>query len=347
MNKRSVQAIPPVEPDGGPRPQWSVMIPTYNCADYLRHTLESVLAQDPGPDQMQIEVVDDASDCDDPAAVVAEVGQGRVAFFRQQQNVGHVRNFDTCLQRARGHLVHLLHGDDFVLPGFYRKMGAAFEQAPEIGAAFCRHWFVDEQGERVVESALEQTYSGILDDWLQRIATGPRLQTPSIVVRRDVYERHGGFDRRLRFYGEDWEMWARIALYYPFWYETEALAAYRSHSSSLTGHAMKTGKNMEDLRLALETILARIPAETATRLSRVASLNLAGFGLKKALWLMHVGEMNAAAIQVREALKSGVSVRVGAATALASGLWVCKQIGAPLRIGPGSIPHRALRKVLG
>jgi cellulose synthase/poly-beta-1,6-N-acetylglucosamine synthase-like glycosyltransferase len=38
--------IPPV-PEGASRPLWSVMIPTYNCANYLRETLTSVLAQDP------------------------------------------------------------------------------------------------------------------------------------------------------------------------------------------------------------------------------------------------------------------------------------------------------------
>src|SRR5262249_49179546 len=52
--------IPPV-PDGIARPLWSVMIPTFNCASYLRETLRSVLTQDPGRDVMQIEVVDDCS----------------------------------------------------------------------------------------------------------------------------------------------------------------------------------------------------------------------------------------------------------------------------------------------
>jgi glycosyltransferase involved in cell wall biosynthesis len=50
--------VEPRPPDPA-RPLWSVMIPTYNCADYLRETLASVLAQDPGPEEMQIEVVDD------------------------------------------------------------------------------------------------------------------------------------------------------------------------------------------------------------------------------------------------------------------------------------------------
>ena len=67
-------AIPPV-PAGVARPLWSVMIPTYDCAHHLRETLVRVLAQDPGPDAMQIEVVDDHSTRDAPEDVVREVGE--------------------------------------------------------------------------------------------------------------------------------------------------------------------------------------------------------------------------------------------------------------------------------
>ena len=52
----------PERRDSGACPFWSVMIPTYNPrADYLEETLHSVLQQDPGPEQMQIEVIDDGS----------------------------------------------------------------------------------------------------------------------------------------------------------------------------------------------------------------------------------------------------------------------------------------------
>ena len=57
--ERDGSAIAPV-PEWGRRPLWSVMIPTFNSAKYLRETLGSVLAQDPGPERMQIEVVDAA-----------------------------------------------------------------------------------------------------------------------------------------------------------------------------------------------------------------------------------------------------------------------------------------------
>src|SRR5690348_11057027 len=77
-------------PAGVRRPSWSVMIPTFNCAKYLRETLESVLAEDVGPEQMQIEVVDDCSDKDDPHAVVREIGRSRVLFHRKSLNEGAI-----------------------------------------------------------------------------------------------------------------------------------------------------------------------------------------------------------------------------------------------------------------
>ena len=83
------EPIEPV-PTGTRRPLWSVMIPAYNCAQYLRETLARVLVQDPGADRMQIEVVDDCSS-DDPKAVVNEVDPGRVDYYQQSRNVGKVR----------------------------------------------------------------------------------------------------------------------------------------------------------------------------------------------------------------------------------------------------------------
>ena len=120
--------VPPLSA-GVNRPKWSVMIPTYNCARFLGGTLESVLAQAEGSGGMQIEVVDDCS-VDDPENVVRQIGGGRVDFFRQSSNVGHIANFQTCLTRARGEIVHLLHGDDLVRPGFYEALQRGFDAEP-------------------------------------------------------------------------------------------------------------------------------------------------------------------------------------------------------------------------
>src|SRR5260370_15470577 len=68
----------PVPEGSMPRPLWSVMIPTFHCALFLRQTLESVLSQDPGPDQMQIEVVDDCSNDNTASEVTRRLGAGRI-----------------------------------------------------------------------------------------------------------------------------------------------------------------------------------------------------------------------------------------------------------------------------
>jgi glycosyltransferase involved in cell wall biosynthesis len=289
------------------------MIPTFNCARYLGETLESVLRQDPGPEQMQIEVVDDHSS-DDPRAVVDELGRDRIGFLRQESNVGTTRNFATALARSRGVIVHLLHGDDCVEPGFYARMQQAFEREPGLGAAFCRHVFIDAQGHRLGVSELEQPVSGILDNALERLASEQRIMTPSIVVRREVYEALGGFDDRLRC-SEDWEMWVRIAARYPVWYETEPLAGYRMHIDSNTGRHLRSAEDMSYTRLAIEIFSAYLPPERAATIVRTARETYAFSALGTAKSLLEQRDFAGARSQVLEALRLSRSRRVLVAAA--------------------------------
>ena len=326
-------AIAPVPP-GVPRPLWSVMIPTYHCAHHLRETLTRVLAQAPGPEVMQIEVVDDCSTRDDPEAVVREVGAGRVGFVRQAQNVGHTRNFDSCVQRSRGRLVHVLHGDDYVLDGFYRTMEAPFASDPELGAAFCRNIFVDGEGRTVATARLVQRERGILDGWLERIATEQLLQPPAMVVRRAVYERLGGFDRRILSFGEDWEMWVRIAAAYPVHYEPEPLAAYRlNDETSLSGSALRTGQNMRDLRTAVSLNAELLPAEKRRGVSHAANVNNALGAIRRSHRMLRAGEVRVPLTQLREAIRTSAAPRVAvqAVWLLAHCLWTVVRRGGRIR----------------
>jgi glycosyltransferase involved in cell wall biosynthesis len=299
--------IPPIE-GASARPLWSVMIPTFNCARWLGETLESVLAQDTGPSQMQIEVVDDGS-TDNPRLVVEQIAAGRVGIFTQPRNIGHTRNFETCLLRAKGHLVHLLHGDDYVKPGFYRAMERAFASEPGIGAAFCRHTFIDANGTLLSMSPLEQNNSGIMSDALERLATEQRIMTPSIVVRREVYETLGGFDDRL-VCSEDWEMWVRIAARYPIWYEVEPLAAYRMHSNSNTGRHLRSGEDMRFTRLAIELFHSHLPAAQAGKLTRRAKQIYARSALETASCLLKSRDIRGALALTREAIRLNRSPQV-------------------------------------
>lgn len=234
-------------PEGLARPRWSVLIPCYNCARFLEKTIESVLAQAFDPEQMEILVIDDCSTRDDPAEVVERMGKGRVRFLRQTKNVGKVRNYETGLQASRGYLIHQLHGDDLILPGFYHAMEAAFESHPAAGAFFCESDYIDENGSITGRTGKELEVTEILADWLPKIAESNRIQTPSVVVRRAVYESLGSFDRRLDC-TEDWEMWIRIAHQYPVGFCADARAQYRSSLGNTSSLAMVSGKFGNEIR---------------------------------------------------------------------------------------------------
>jgi len=308
MNHLYRPIIPPL-PDGVKRPLWSVMIPTYNCARFLRETLASVLSQALEADQMQIEVVDDCSSEDNPEAVVHELGQGRVMFYRQPEHRGHTGNFETCLLRARGRLIHLLHGDDLVLPEFYTQMSRPFLECPEIGAAFCRVVGIEEDGYWSWLQPAEQRQRGIMADLLLRLAERQRIQTPSMVVRREVYEKLGGFDRRLS-WSEDWEMWVRVAAHYPVWHEPQVLALYRMHSKSNTARHIHSGENVRDARRCIEIFSESLPEIQRSRLIQRARAECALQAIKTARTLLREGSRLAAWRQVIEGLRCSRSPRV-------------------------------------
>lgn len=265
------------------RPRWSVMIPVFNCGGFLELTLQSVLCQDRGQGAMQIEVVDDASSDTDVKALVAAVGKGRIGYFRQDRNVGSVLNFHTCLQRARGHLIHILHGDDLVRPGFYQKQEHLFEKYPEAGAAFTRFAYVDEVGSELFCQDPEMNKDGILQNWLCRLSQKQRIQYAAMVVRREVYEKLGGFYGVE--YGEDWEMWVRIAAHYRVAYTPDVLAEYRRHSNSISGQAQLTARNMECLHWVMQRIQAWLPEHERDKVLRESRRFYARYALRTALSL--------------------------------------------------------------
>ncbi|HEY9810894.1 MAG TPA: glycosyltransferase [Halomicronema sp.] len=305
------------------RPFWSVMIPTYNNSKYLEKALESILKQDPGPDEMQIEVIDDCSTKDDPEEIVKKIGKNRVTFHRQPQNLGIGGNWNSCLQRTRGKWVHILHQDDFVMPGFYSRFKESLEKNSDVGAAFCRNIYVDENNNWKGFSSLEKNTAGILENWIEKIGVECCMVCPAIVVKRSVYENLGGFHPKL-VCALDWDMWKRIALHYPIWYEPQVLAGYRWHPISTSSRLILTATNISDARQAIEISRAFLPAELIEK----SCDHHAIFAFYLAGELLRSQELAGALAQIQEGLKCSqsqeVMQRLGALLASPEGLPVLK-----------------------
>ncbi len=267
------------------RPLWSVMIPVYNCSHYLKFALQSVLDQDQGKEEMQIEVIDDASTDADVSEIVNRIGQGRVKYYRQPQNVGSLRNFETCINRSTGNIIHLLHGDDRVKLGYYKKISSLFEQYPTSGAAFCRYNYINEEGNEKFTQYPEMDSDGILDNWLLRIAETCTVQYVSIAVKREVYEKLGAFYGLI--YGEDWVMWVRMAQQYSIAYTPEVLADYRQHDGSITGVKFLNGEIMKDTMRVFQMIQDNLPETHRKKIIKSARKKSANYGLHIAQSVWH------------------------------------------------------------
>lgn len=285
-----------------PGPLWSVMIPVYNCSQFIPEVLESVLEQQITEENMEIEVVDDASTDADVEKLVKEIGKGRIKYFRQTNNVGSLRNFETCLNRSRGKLIHLLHGDDKVLPGYYATIQHLFEKYPDVGAAFCNFRYIDETGSENFSQPPEMAEEGILQNWLFRIAERNLIQYPAISIKREVYEKVGSFYGSTG--GEDWEMWVRIARKFPFAYTPKLLAEYRQHNNSITGDKFLNGETLKDVRRVIEIVQNYLPESQRKMVQKKSRKYYAWYGLQIAqnVWKRTKDKRNVH-LQVKQLLK--------------------------------------------
>ena len=281
--------------------RWSVIIPVHNCADLLARTLPEVVAQLGNRDDAEIVVVDDASQ-DSPDRVVEEIGAGRVRYVRQDVNRGAVGTFNRCIEIARGELVHLLHGDDEVLPGFYASMEAALATTPHAAAAVCRAEDIDGDGQHLHTTRSYREGTGVWSDALETFAVSNRVRTPGIVVRSSAYAAVGGYRTDLP-HAADWEMWTRLAAHAPVVFVDEVLARYRRHDGSHTSTLVASGANVRERVQAIGMVSMHVPAARRTRTVRRALAYSVYFAGQSALDLARAGRWRPAGIQAREAAR--------------------------------------------
>ena len=244
-------------------PIWSVMVPVYNRTKYLCETIDSVLSQGYGKEELQIEVIDDCSPQNDPEPIVRTKYGKRVSFYRQAQRVGMAANWDSCIQRAHGKLIHILHQDDFVAQGYYREIQRLAVTHPEVGLYSTRSFFVDadsiitgvtnrvRQLEKPIRSAEAFFYE-------------TPILFPGVTVRRSAYEALGGFRVDLG-YVTDCEMWARVTECRGAVVSTKVAAFHRLDDGHETARLARTAEGVQDICRLNEILSRRYPSFSVER----------------------------------------------------------------------------------
>nr|WP_240481087.1 glycosyltransferase [Ectothiorhodospira sp. BSL-9] len=221
------------------QPKVSILIPSYNTAQFISESINSVLDQD-YPNK-EVIVIDDGS-TDETLNILAAYGD-RIRVI-QQGNQGAAVARNRGLDVAQGHYIAFLDSDDIWLPAKLSTQIAYLEAHPEIGLVYSRWqtWKPDAKGRfppphamSLVGAAPHSPQASIIPEcsgWLyDRLLTGGSLlHTITVVARRELIERVGRFDPELK-RGQDYDYWIRASRHTEIHQLEPVLALYRLHGN--------------------------------------------------------------------------------------------------------------------
>jgi len=198
------------------RPRVSVIILNYNGGSLTRRCVTSVLT-DPYPNK-EVIVVDNASTDGSLGALDDYVSKGRIAVVRNEANLHFARGNNRGAAAASGELLLFLNNDTEIEPDVIEHMVVRFRAEPSLGSAQPLVLFLPER--HLLNSAgavldtlafheilgLAQPRSGYTPSEHTSYAVGA-----AVMIRRELFERAGGFDPLLGFYYTDadlsWKVW--------------------------------------------------------------------------------------------------------------------------------------------
>ena len=209
-------------------PNVSVIIPTRDRSDFLPIAIESVRSQT--FQDLEIIIVDDASR-DDTARVVASIRDPRIRYVRHdaRKHVSEARN--TGIREASGDFVAFLDDDDTWLPTkLERQLGAFASDGEGLGAVYTDFTRIDRETGRVLGDVRADRSLSAPEQLRARNFIGT---ASSVMVRRACFAEVGLFDPAIEF-GEDYDMWIRLAENYRLAGVPEPLVRAFVHRSALS-----------------------------------------------------------------------------------------------------------------
>jgi len=205
-------------------PTISVITPAYNAEQTIVETIVSVQQQTFA--DFELIVVDDGS-TDRTLELLYTVKEPRLKVFScENYGVSVARNYG--IARATGEFIAFLDADDLWTTNKLELQLAALQQHPEAGVAYSWTRIIDAQGELSHASEPVNFTGNVYAELLVRnfIYSGS-----NVLIRKQALESVGDFDPTLS-YGEDWELYLRLAAKWSFTVVPEAQVLYRQTSNS-------------------------------------------------------------------------------------------------------------------
>jgi glycosyltransferase involved in cell wall biosynthesis len=203
-------------------PRVSVVLPTYNQAEYLPQALDSVVNQT--WQDFEFIVVNDGSTDDTPR--ILDRYQQRYGFMvihQENQKLPQALNTGFC--RARGQYLTWTSSDNVMLPSMLEVLVDALDRYHQVGLVYADWEIIDEQGS-VIGTARTLDFDRYL---LMRM----NYIRACFLYRRTCQDAVGLYDPEY-IHAEDWEYWLRISRSFDMMHVSQVLYQYRVHGRSLT-----------------------------------------------------------------------------------------------------------------
>jgi len=186
-------------------PKISIVTPSFNQAQYIRETIESVLSQ--GYPDLEYIIIDGGS-TDGSVEIIREY-ESRLKYWVSEKDRGQTHAINKGMLHATGEIRAYLNSDDYYLPGTFEAVRGCFASHPHTDLLHGRCRFVDEQGKKLGEhwGAID-CYDEILDLWGVWWNKKQYVQ-PEVFWSSRIADRVGPFREEL-FYVMDYEYWLRI-----------------------------------------------------------------------------------------------------------------------------------------
>ena len=216
----------------------SIIIPSYNHAQYIKSAVSSVFAQTLS--DLELIVIDDGSR-DDSLQILRAIQDSRLKVIAQENQGAHAA-INRGLSMASGDYLSILNSDDLYHPERLAKLVTVLEENPALGLAGSYITVIDGNNTALgVKEGFANMSPWPLDapelsfragtDLRSALLTENYLATTSnYIFPRACYEAIGGF-RPLR-YTHDWDFALRVINQFDLHLEPQALMNYRVHDSN-------------------------------------------------------------------------------------------------------------------
>ena len=215
-------------------PKVSVIIPSYNSANYLPQAIESVISQT--MQDFEIILVNDGS-----TDHTAEVVKRYLGYLRyvEQENYGPASARNKGILLAKGEYLAFLDADDLYLPDKLEIQSRYLDLYPDIDLVYSDgiRFKQRRDGREILMrmSVTGEVFTDILqpEDFVNRLIPRNGLQINLAMVRQNCVVSIGGFDENLSAF-EDWDLCFRLSIRCRFAYLEGVVAKHRIRDGSLS-----------------------------------------------------------------------------------------------------------------